>query len=240
MHADHRSRETRVSEATHQKIFCERYGDRIAGEILLLASATDDDFLPAFYQELGGKSKGESERVLLQREVDQCGLSMAKVGGDVLPLSTIPPEGTSIAASRALSLNHTQAEPFDMSGEPTVGALSTADTQRLHNQKGYLPVSWMEARTQIRCTLALLGAVCGTDHPIPAGWRSMLHQYEQVEASLQNDIDTAVGTRLGPPLFVFHLQLILRDWFVEQTRTGQRFSVPAPDFGQYLNVGCLR
>jgi hypothetical protein len=261
MHADHRSREMRATEDTCRKTFCDRYGDRIADEILLLTSATDDDFLPAFYQELGEKSKTESERVLLQREVDQCaevfdvppfkvspsqvialntfdfaGLSMAEVGTGVLPLSIIPPEATSLTASRALSLHHTQAEAFDPSGEPNVGALSTPDTQRLRNQKGYLPASWMEARTHTRCSLALLGALCGPDHPIPASWRSILHQYERVEACLQNDIDTAMGTQLGPPLFVFHLQLILRDWFVEQTRTCQRFSVPSPDFGQYLKM----
>jgi hypothetical protein len=72
MHADRRSREMRVLEATRPNTFHERYWERMADEILLLASATDDDFLPAFYQKLGGKSKGESERVLLQREVDQC------------------------------------------------------------------------------------------------------------------------------------------------------------------------
>jgi hypothetical protein len=58
MHADRRSREMRVSEATRRKTFRERYGDRIAVEMLLLTSSADDGFLPALYQELGGKSKG--------------------------------------------------------------------------------------------------------------------------------------------------------------------------------------
>jgi hypothetical protein len=58
----------------------------------------------------------------------------------------------------------------------------------------------MEARTQIRCTLDLFGALCDTDHPIPAGWRYMPHHYERVKDRLQNGIDKEVGTRLGPSL----------------------------------------
>jgi hypothetical protein len=64
----------------------------------------------------------------------------------------------------------------------------------------------------------------------------MLRQYDRVEARLVNEMETEVGPRLVPSLFVFHLQLILRDWFVEQTMTRQRVAVAAPDFGQYLKV----
>jgi hypothetical protein len=71
MHADRGARETRVSDSTRPKTFREQYGDRIAYGILLLTASPDDELLPPFYQELGGKQKGESERVLLQREVDQ-------------------------------------------------------------------------------------------------------------------------------------------------------------------------
>jgi hypothetical protein len=151
MHADRRSRETRVSESALPKTFRERYGDRIVDGILLLTASSDDDLLPPFYQELGGKQKGESERVILQREVDQsadtfdvlpfkvspsqvialktfdfAGLSMSKVGTGVMTLSIIPPEATSLAASRALANNHAQAEIYDLSGESP--ALTTADT----------------------------------------------------------------------------------------------------------------
>jgi hypothetical protein len=70
-------------------------------------------------------------------------------------------------------------------------------------------VNWIEARTHIHCTLALLGALCGDEHAVPAAWRSKLREYERVEARLHNKIDTEVGVRLGPALVVFHLQLIL-------------------------------
>jgi hypothetical protein len=137
---------------------------------MLLTSSVDDDFLPAFYQELGGKNGGESERVLLQRDVDQyadvfdispfkvspsqiislntfdfMGLSMAEVGTEVLPQRIIPPEDTSLSAPHALSTNNSQAETYSLIFEPTVVALSIADTQRLHNKNGHLPVNWMEA-----------------------------------------------------------------------------------------------
>jgi hypothetical protein len=261
MHADRRARESRVVESTRSKTFWERYGDRIADGMLRFTAVVDDDLLPPFYQELGGKQKGESDRVLLQREVDQsaeafdvlaftvspsqvialrtldfAGISLGEVGTVLLPLNIIPPEATSLSADRALTNNHAQAKTFDLSGDPSSGVLSTADTHRLRNQKGYLPVDWMEARTQIRCTLALLGALCGNEHPVPAAWRGMLQQYEHAEARIRNEIDTEVGTRLGPALFVFHLQLILRDWFEDQTRTGQTYIIPAPDFGLHLKT----
>jgi hypothetical protein len=85
MHADRRSRETRVSELALPKTFIERYGDRIAGRILLLTASSDDDLLPPFYQELGGKQKGESDGVILQREVHQSTDTF-----DVLPFKVSP------------------------------------------------------------------------------------------------------------------------------------------------------
>jgi hypothetical protein len=156
--------------------------------------------------------KVSPSQVVALKTFDFAGLSMSEVGTGVMPLSIIPPEATSLAASHALANNHAQAEIYDLSGEST--ALTTADTQRLHNQKGYLPANWMEARTQLRCTLALLGALCGDDHAVPDAWRSMLRKYERVDARIIHEMDAEVGARMGPPLF-FHLQLILRDWFVD-------------------------
>jgi hypothetical protein len=125
--------------------------------------------------------KVSPSQVIALKTFDFAGLSMSEVGTGVMPIIIIPPEATSLAASRALANNHAQAETYDLSGEST--ALSTADTQRMRNQKGYLPDNWMEARTQLRCTLALLGALCGDDHAVPASWRSMLRKYECVVSS---------------------------------------------------------
>jgi hypothetical protein len=173
-------------------------------------------------------------QVIALKTFDFAGLSMRKVGTGVIPLSIIPPESTSLAASRALANNHAQAETYDLSGESTT--LSTAGTQRLWNQKGYLPANGMEARAQLRCTFALLSALCVDDHAVYATLSSMLQQYERGEARIIHEIDTEVGARLGPPLFVFHLQLILRDWFVDQMRAGQAAIIPAPYFGYYLKL----
>jgi hypothetical protein len=64
--------------------------------------------------------------------------------------------------------------------------------------------------------------------------------------SMNDEIDMEVGVRLGPALFVFHLQLIMRYWFVDQTRTGQSVIIPATDFGYCIkafelqhNLSCL-
>jgi hypothetical protein len=51
-----------------------------------------------------------------------------------------------VAAVRATAGNHANAEIFDLSGDPIEGALSTGDTQRLRNQKGYILANWGEAR----------------------------------------------------------------------------------------------
>jgi hypothetical protein len=85
MHADRQAREYRAGEARRLKTFRERYGDRITDQLLLLASVPDDELLPPFYQELGGRQKFESKRVLLQRGVDQS----AKCLG-VLPFKVTP------------------------------------------------------------------------------------------------------------------------------------------------------
>jgi hypothetical protein len=61
MHADRQAREYRAGEAHCPKTFRERYGDRITDQLLLLANVPDDELLPPFYQELGGRQKGKSE-----------------------------------------------------------------------------------------------------------------------------------------------------------------------------------
>jgi hypothetical protein len=261
MHADRRARDIHGLETARKKTFRDKHGERIAESLLLLAGDPDDDLLPPFYQELGGCQKGESERVILQREVDQsaevlgvlpfkvtpsqrialktfvfCGLSVSEIGTRVLPFSTTTPYATSAVAVRATAGNHANAEIFDLTGDPCTGALSTDDTQRIRNQKGYTPTNWGEARIQIRCMLGLLGALCGDEHYVTHAWGTILRRYERVEERLQHSMDLKHGPRLSPGLFVFHLQLILCDWFENQTGTGQRFNVPAPDFTEHIRT----
>jgi hypothetical protein len=261
MHSDRRAREARAAKSTRAHTSRDKYGERIADSILLLTGAPDDDFLPTYYQESGGRQKGESERVILQREVDQsaealgvlpfkvtpsqcialktfdfAGMSAREIGTGVLPFSIIPPDATSTAAVRAIVGNHANAEIFDLSGDPVSGALSTSDTQRLRNQKGYVVCNWNEARMQLRCNLALRGALCGDEHNVTLSWATMLRRFERVESRLQHAMDVEFGPCLAPALFVFHLQLIERDWFEEQIRTGQRFVLHAPEFAEHLRT----
>jgi hypothetical protein len=167
---------------------------------------------------------------------DFSGLSIGEVGTGVLPFSIIPPDATSTTGARAIAGNHANSEIYDVSGDPSSGVLSTSDTQRIRNQKGYVVGSWSEARMQIRCNLGILGALCGNNHGVTSSWSNMLRRYEQVETRLQHAMDLEFNPRLAPALFVFHLQLIERDWFEEQMRTGQRITVPPPDLSEHLRT----
>jgi hypothetical protein len=89
---------------------------------------------------------------------------------------------------------------------------------------------------QLCCMLGLLGALCGNEHSVTVAWGTMLRRYERVERRLQHVMELEYGPRLIPGLFVFHIQLILSDWFEDHTRTGQRFTVPAPDFAKHIRT----
>jgi hypothetical protein len=89
MHADRQARDTSASESKRDKTFRDKYGYRIADSILLLMRAMDEDFLPSYYQSWGGgRHKGESERVLLQREVDQSADALGVLPFKIPPLTS--------------------------------------------------------------------------------------------------------------------------------------------------------
>jgi hypothetical protein len=81
-----------------------------------------------------------------------------------------------------------------------------------------------------------LGALLGEDREVATACIKMLHQYERVEYRLHHEFDSEHGGSLGLTLFLFNIQLILRDWLDDQTHTGQRFAVPAPGFAQHIKV----
>jgi hypothetical protein len=64
------SGDDRRLEAVWPKTFREKYGDRLADQIILLTNQSDDDQLTNFFHELTVRPKCISERILLQREVD--------------------------------------------------------------------------------------------------------------------------------------------------------------------------
>jgi hypothetical protein len=59
MHADRRARDKRAAESSWEKTLRDKYGKRIVDSIILLTRASDDGFIPAYYQELGGCQKGD-------------------------------------------------------------------------------------------------------------------------------------------------------------------------------------
>jgi hypothetical protein len=94
----------------------------------------------------------------------------------------------------------------------------------------------VEAPVQLQCVVEFLGALLEDDHLVTVAWNKILCRYERVDARLHKEIDSEYGSHLGTAIFVFHLQLILHNWFDFQMQTEQRFKVPAPDFAQRIKV----
>jgi hypothetical protein len=84
--------------------------------------------------------------------------------------------------------------------------------------------------------LGLLGALLREDHEVTSAWIEILRWYERVKYVLHHYINLEHRGHLGPALCLFHIQLILRDWLKNKTRTRQLFAVPAPDFAQHIEV----
>jgi hypothetical protein len=153
---------------------------------------------------LGGLPfKVSSFQVTTLNIFDFCGISLGEVGTGVLPFSIIPPDATCISAVWAAASNHVSSYIFDLSWDPTVGALSASDTQRLHSHKNYVPANWADAPVQLSCMLGFIAALPGDDHGITLTWTEMLHKYERVEFRLHHKINTehgAVNIHLPPPV----------------------------------------
>jgi hypothetical protein len=135
-----------------------------------------------------------------------------------------------------LSEDRARAETFDMSGEGANGSLTTSDANRLRNNKGYVVADWMEARAQARSYAALVGPLLGTGHHCVLNYNGYLSRLDEMESRLRWELDSTHGQRLGPPLMVFHTQLIWRSWFVKQLSTGQTRVIAAPDFCHGLDT----
>jgi hypothetical protein len=65
-----------------------------------------------------------------------------------------------------LAADRTRADTFDLGGDPESGAIAPGDVSRLRSLSGYIPQSWMEARTQLHSSQALMGALLGVEHPL--------------------------------------------------------------------------
>jgi hypothetical protein len=98
------------------------------------------------------------------------------------------------------------------------------------------PPSWSETRTQLRSVSGLLGALLGDDHPVLLAYGRFLCLYHCMETCLDSELDHAYGCRLGPALVVFHVQLTLRNWYMQQLDVQERNQIAPPDFCQGLHM----
>jgi hypothetical protein len=63
-----------------------------------------------------------------------------------------------------------------------------------------------------------------------------LDLYEHLETRLGSELDHAYGSRLGPALMMFHVQLNIRNWIVCQLDVAETECLSPPDFCQGLHM----
>lgn len=254
MRRDRVDQEQRRTEAAAPKTVRTRYGEEEADLLLRLTHQSDDDDLPRLYHELAGRTKASSERMVIQRDVDRSaaalGLASPRVspsqalalrtwcfegdyyydiGHGILPFSVTPPDAVSKGALKMLAEDRRRAEIFDVSADNPQG-INPGDAGKLRNPKGYVPVSWPEARSQLKSTLPLLASVLGIKHGVVLAYSRMLTKFDRMETRLQMAFERTLNDKAGPPLFVFHIQLMLFHWFRDQKDVEMTSAVEAPDF----------
>jgi hypothetical protein len=84
---------------------------------------------------------------------------------------------------------------------------------------GYLPKMWMEARTQLHSTQAIMGSLIGVENHVVLSYGQFLRQYEHLITCLESEIEQVHGRQLGRSLVTFHAQLVWRNWIVTQLDT---------------------
>jgi len=218
----------------------ERWGDRLTDKLLKMCAVVRDDDLPTIYHEIAAKPKGVTDLMALQQEVDAMaeatgcntfyatpqqagcfknltffGNNEHELGNGVLPFSVTPPGATSNAAQKQLADDLARAEQYNMSGEAVNGALSASDARSMRNPKGYIPINWAEANSQIKCYKPLLATVLGERHPNVTAHDNAYQCYEKIESRFQFELDNAYG-KAAPAVFVCHWQLYHKNWFEEQ------------------------
>jgi hypothetical protein len=135
-----------------------------------------------------------------------------------------------LAAERVL------ADAFDLGGDPESGTIALGEVSRLRNLSGYVPISWMEPRSQLHSTAGLMGALMGTSHPALGAYGRFLRQYDRLFTRLESEVDQVYGRRLGLSLVTFHVQLAWRNWLVVQLNVNATVFLDPPDFTQGLNM----
>jgi hypothetical protein len=86
-----------------------------------------------------------------------------------------------------------------ISAEAVNGAITTANTARMHNLRGYVAADWMEARMQLQGMAVVMGALLGTTHPVIPVYTIFLRKCNAMEPRVQREFEVVYGARLAPP-----------------------------------------
>jgi hypothetical protein len=133
-------------------------------------------------------------------------------------------------------VDRVRADAFDLGGDPESGAIAPGEVSRLRNLSGYIPNSWMDARSQLHSVAGLMRALMGPKHPALVAYGRFLRQCGRLFSRLESDIDQVYGRRLGPALVTFHVQLAWRNWMVVQLDANETVRLDPPDFTQGRNM----
>jgi hypothetical protein len=139
-------------------------------------------------------------------------------------------------ARAMLAADRVRVDAFDLGGDPESGAIAPGEVSRLRNLSGYIPISWIEARSQLHSVDGLMGALMGTTHPTILTYGRFLRQYDRLFTQPESEMDQVYGRRLGPSLVTFHVQLAWRNWLVVQPDANETVRLDPPAFTQGLNM----
>jgi hypothetical protein len=164
------------------------------------------------------------------------GASYTDIGAGLLPFSITPADEISPHTRAMLAVDRVRADAFDLGGDPESGAIASGEVSRLRNLSGDIPISWMEARSQLHSVAGLMGALMGTAHPTILAYGRFLRQYDRLFTLLESEIDQVYGRLLGPSLGIFHVQLAWRNWLVVQLDASETVRLDPPAFTQGLSM----
>jgi hypothetical protein len=132
-------------------------------------------------------------QVMAFKNLRFAGASYTDIGAGLLPFSITPADAISPQARAMLAADRVRADAFDLGGDPESGAIAPGEVSRLCNLSGYIPISWMEDRSQLHSVAGLMGALMGTTHPTILAYGLFLRQYDRLFTRLESEIDQVYG-----------------------------------------------
>jgi hypothetical protein len=203
--ADRNDRADHQDASRRPKTRRKKMGDCITDRILVLCRAISDEDLSPLYHEWAARTRGVSERYVLQQAVKAscaalgvpvfdatptqvmalknfrlAGSTYFDIGSGLLTFSVTSADVTSAQARAMLVDDCIRSDAFDIGADPEIGSIGPGEVSRLRNISGYTPQGWSEARTQLRSARGLLGVLLGTRHPVVLTYGRFLCLYERL------------------------------------------------------------